>query len=940
MYRKIRSIWTHSIRRQLILGISLVHAILMSIFVYDLVNRQQHFLHQQAIAQTTSLAETLAANSTSWVLASDVIGLEEVIRSQSRYPGLEYAMLISLQGRLLAHTNNENTGKYLTDSVSKQLLTTTPAITVLFSNSRLIDIAIPVFANEKHIAWARVGVNQEHVTSGLRIITRDGLIYTVIAILIGILFAYFMAKGMTGTLQDIVAIVDRFRVGERNIRSKVDRDDELGRLSLNFNQMLKAFEEKEQDILKVQSDLSASEERFNLAMQGSNDGLWDWDIITDKVYYSPQWKKMLGYEEDEISDSLMEWSTRIHPSDLSVAESDIQDHLDGKRDTYENIHRILHKDGIYRWHLERGISIRDKNGIPYRMVGTNTDITEQIRIQKELEQAKQGLEQRVEERTHELADKNQQLDLALTQANEANRAKSLFVANMSHEIRTPMNGIFGMLHLLKDSGLEQEQQEYIDTAFSSAETLLTILNDILDFSKIEAGKLDIEEIEFSILDTTEELSTLFGRRAIEKGIDIINDIDTQMPYLVFGDPTRLQQILSNLISNALKFTENGEIIVRANIKSTIDNKFNILFEVEDSGIGIAEDKLTHIFSAFSQEDSSMTRRYGGTGLGLTISSQLVNIMGGEIGVHSTPGVGSRFWFTLPFKQSDNTAPALVDTFDTFKEQSILLIDSNATSREILEKKLTAWSVKNIQSVANKDQALEKINSSQHYSIVILDYMLPGIHGADLAKDVLASDNKPAAEIIVLSSRKNLCGSDEIKSLGIQHCLNKPIKQSSLFNAIIDISSKHSDTIQEEIKTKNDTDIEHTKKTSPSKDTPRILMAEDNITNQKVARGYLGRLGLSADMANDGLEAVSLLTNKQYDIVFMDCHMPHMDGFEATRKIREQEKNSSSKRNIIIAITANAMEGDKDKCLKSGMDDYLSKPYSVEEMRSMIDKWLT
>ncbi|MGD8812356.1 MAG: PAS domain-containing protein, partial [Thioalkalispiraceae bacterium] len=375
MLEFIKQFWTKSIRRQLMLGIALVHALLMTIFVFDLVERQKDFLNQQSTTQALGLAKTLAANSSSWVLANDLIGLEEVINSQSSFPNLRYAMVTSVNGRVLAHNNHDYIGLYVNDPVSLDMLKqSTQHITVKSSNS--IDAASPIIANDTIIGWARVNIDQGKVIEGLDVITTNGIIYTLIAILVGTIFAFFMAKGMTQSLQHLVNVADSIREGARNVRSDIKRSDEIGRLSEDFNAMLETVLNSEYEAWLAKEQLAESEERFNLAMQGSNDGMWDWDINTGQVYYSPRWCEMLGYQPGEVSSDLSTWENAVHPDDLVKANDDIQAHLDGETSYYENVQRIKHKNGTYRWHLERGIAVRNENGEPYRMVGVTTDFTD------------------------------------------------------------------------------------------------------------------------------------------------------------------------------------------------------------------------------------------------------------------------------------------------------------------------------------------------------------------------------------------------------------------------------------------------------------------------------------------------------------------------------------------------------------------------------------
>jgi len=382
MLRWLRRQLMGSLRRQLVIGIAAVHAVLMSIFVVDLVSRQSDFLHEQSLAQAYSVADTLAANATSWVLAYDLVGLEEVIRSQSKYPGLTYAMILSQEGEVLAHTVPDIIGRFASDPLSRDLLRRTPQAQLLADNAQLIDVAAPVLANGALIGWARVGLGQESNLAGLRIITRDGLLYTALAITVGIVFAILMARGLSRGLYQLINVTGRIRGGERAVRVALARDDEVGKLAQNFNRMLDTLEHTEQQ-------LAADQQRFDLAMRGANDGLWDWDAHTDTVYYSDRWKAMLGYAPDEISDSYSEWADRIHPDDLPAAEAAIEAHLAGETPFFQDEHRIRHRDGDWRWHLERGVAVRDADGNPTRMVGTNTDITATKRAEEALFEEKE-----------------------------------------------------------------------------------------------------------------------------------------------------------------------------------------------------------------------------------------------------------------------------------------------------------------------------------------------------------------------------------------------------------------------------------------------------------------------------------------------------------------------------------------------------------------------
>ncbi|MDH5601218.1 MAG: response regulator, partial [Gammaproteobacteria bacterium] len=514
------------------------------------------------------------------------------------------------------------------------------------------------------------------------------------------------------------------------------------------------------------------------------------------------------------------------------------------------------------------------------------------------------------------------------EAIKANEIKSEFLANMSHEIRTPMNGVMGMLHLVSETTLSAEQKEYIDTAETSAKTLLVILNDILDFSKIEAGKLELERTDFDLHDAIANTVLLQSHCAFKKGIELAMDVDFDVPVMVKGDPTRLGQIISNLVGNAIKFTQQGEVVISVSVKNKTNEHTMLHFEITDTGIGISEEAQEKIFSSFSQEDGSTTRKFGGTGLGLTVSRQLSELMGGGIGVKSVINKGSTFWFEIRADVSE------LDSLGNKKDinldgERILIVDDNATNRKILHKQLSLWGIEH-ELAENGKVALNKIESNKEYTCIILDMMMPVMDGLQVASKI---KNNPATDpnIILLSSSSNLSVTEAIEEKIIETFLMKPVRSSILFNTISSLS--YSRKNKESIDIKDDPENVKVKKYTGKK----ILVVEDNKINQKVISGVLSKFGIDITIANNGNEALIKLNKTPYDLIFMDCHMPVMDGYEATAEIRKNETNG--KHINIIAMTANVMEGDKEECIAAGMDDYVSKPIKFEVLNECLEHWL-
>ncbi len=807
------------------------------------------------------------------------------------------------------------------------------------------------------------------------------------------------------------------------LRTFRDAERELRHVNQQLNENNAALD---RTVDERTAKLRAIEERFELAVRGSTDGLWDWNVLTNEVFYSPRMKELIGFSDEEFPNIFASFESRLHPDDHDWVMREVDEHLKHRK-PYDVEYRLRKKSDEYGWFRARGQAVWSDSGAPQRMAGSITDVTEEHQLRErfrlaveaspaallmihkdgrilmansrslklfgfsELELLGQPIEILVPPRFRagHPAHRNQffespvqramgvELDLlgvrkdgsefpvkvglspvetadgpaaicgvmditdqkktmeAMRQAKEAaesaSRAKSSFLANMSHEIRTPMNGIIGMAQLLARTELRSHQRDYLATVEESAHILLRLLNDILDFSKIEAGKLELESVDFRVAECIARAAQMLVLRAAEKGLEIACRVAPEIPDHLRGDAGRLQQVLVNLLGNAVKFTAAGEIFVNVNAESITADQVRLHVSVSDTGIGIPADKLDQIFHPFEQAEASTTRRFGGTGLGLAISRQLVEMMHGRLWVESEPGRGSTFHFTAEYGLAADQHLHEPAELDSLRDLPVLVVDDNFTNRRILCEMLQHWHMQPVlaDSAAAARQALQRADESQHpIRLILLDHHMPSEDGFHFVESVSSLLKREHCAVIMISSGSSPVDAELCQKHGIGRFMTKPVIASELLNEVLHQFGKHPTA-----KPAHPTTIPTAAHVHPR----RVLLVEDNEINRRVAVGLIRSRGHQVVLAENGQEAVNALADQEFDVVLMDMQMPVMDGYEATAAIRQREHQTGG-HIPIVAMTAEALKGDRERCLAAGMDDYVAKPIAPAEMYRAIERF--
>jgi len=777
------------------------------------------------------------------------------------------------------------------------------------------DQRLAVFRMLEPIDWlVGVAVSRSEVDAGMFGIVRAMAGITLVALCLSGIAVTLFGRWLMRRIGLTLDCVRRIEQGDLSARIQhIKSSDEVTALQRGVNAMGERIEQRTREQREAQEALRSSESRLRRVVESSMIGMFFWDVSGAVTETNDAFLEIIGYDRDDLRAGLMDWARLTPPQEAAADHDAIQKLLNtGRCPPYEK--HYIRKDGSLVPVLIGGALLNDskEQGVAFIV-----DLSER----KQAEADRQ----------------------ARREAEAASTAKSEFLANMSHEIRTPMNAILGMSYLALQSGLNPQQHNYIEKVHASAESLLGIINDILDFSKIEAGKLDMESIPFSLADVMDNLGSLVGMKAEEKGLELLFIEPPELPAALVGDPSRLSQVLINLGNNAVKFTEHGEVVISIEVIERDDASARLRFEVRDTGVGMSVEEQQRLFQPFSQADASTSRRYGGTGLGLAISRHLVRLMGGEIGVDSAPGRGSRFYFSARFGMQRDTAtrpplPLPLQPLEGLRGTRALIVDDNACAREVLAHMTGSLGLKVDTAVDGLD-ALRLVSLAdgrdEPYDLVLLDWKMPGMDGVECAR-MLSQQRRqrhPPPPVLMLTAFSRGEVQQRLTELRISvgALLTKPVTPSTLFDACgaaLGLVKRHTTRTA----LREETMLGHQTKLSGA----RILLVEDNPINQELALDVLSHAGIIVSVAGNGQEALAMLAQQSFDGVLMDCQMPIMDGYAATRALRQHPQWRDLP---VIAMTANAMVGDRDKVLAAGMNDHIAKPIKLDELFTTLVRWV-
>jgi two-component system, sensor histidine kinase and response regulator len=724
----------------------------------------------------------------------------------------------------------------------------------------------------------------------------------VATLLLMLQIIWLIFRGNLGTLRMLALSANRFSLGDHAVRVESDGAPEVRAAADAFNNMANNIE----SLIASLGESETNNRRLAAIVKQSSEAIWTRDLSGRITTWNAGATVLFGYTPEEAIGHMIDVDKGTAAEEN---ESRLERLKNGETFSYET--RAATKSGREIDIEVAAAPLHDENNRVVGKICVAHDVTQRKRAQEELNAAREAAE-------------------------AANKAKSTFLAKMSHEIRTPMNGVLGMTELLLETGLTPTQRKFAETVQRSGRSLLAIINDILDFSKIEAGKLDLEHIDFDLRQTVEDTVELLAERAQSKGLELHCALPVDVTARVKGDPLRLGQVLTNLIGNAIKFTEQGDVAVSVSMLEQTDDNVTLRFDVSDTGPGIENAAQERIFENFSQADGTTTRKHGGTGLGLAISKQLVEMMGGTMHLESTVGEGSTFWFAVRFEKQEAAGESEVAFRNKLEGVRALLVAASATTRGTLNAQISNWGMSS-RSVETVDQALEMLADGAArgvpYDVIIIDSALSGVGAIGLAKTIKATPAIAGVRMVMLMPVGRHGDQREARQAGVLMCLSKPVRQSALYNSLLTVMTGTGEAIVESPTPAPAEPV------APRKTGAKLLLAEDNPVNQQVALAILKNEGHQITVAKNGKEAVEAYLAGTFDLILMDCHMPEMDGFEATRTIRERQKELNLKRLPIIALTANAMQQDREECLNAGMDDHLSKPYTRLQMRAMLERWL-